>query len=92
MGRTGRALLRPACKKRPSHYFKNNFAVTTSGMFWEPVMQYVCSVLGVDSILFAVDYPYESSKEAVQFMESTQIRDNDKEKIYHLNAEKLLKL
>jgi 5-carboxyvanillate decarboxylase len=79
-------------KKRPSHYFQNNFVVTTSGMFWEPVMQYVCSVLGVDSILFAVDYPYESSKEAVQFMESLQIGDNDKEKIYHLNAEKLLNL
>ena len=79
-------------QNKPSHYFKNNFVVTTSGMFWEPVMQYVCSVLGVDNVLFAVDYPYESSKEAVQFMESLSIRDEDKEKICHLNAEKLLRL
>jgi predicted TIM-barrel fold metal-dependent hydrolase len=79
-------------KKNPSQYFKDNFYVTTSGMFWQPVLQFVCSVLGADRILFAADYPYESSKEAVQFIESMPISDGDKEKICHLNAEKLLAL
>jgi len=79
-------------QKNPSQYFKENFYVTTSGMFWQPVVQFVSSVLGSDRILFAVDYPYESSEEAVQFIESLQMDDGDKERICHLNAEKLLRL
>jgi predicted TIM-barrel fold metal-dependent hydrolase len=79
-------------QKNPSQYFKDHFYVTTSGMFWQPVLQFVCSVLGTDKVLFAVDYPYESNKEAVQFIESMPMSDSDKEKICHLNAEKLLRL
>jgi predicted TIM-barrel fold metal-dependent hydrolase len=79
-------------KKKLSEYFKENFYVSTSGMFWEPVLQFVSSVLGSDRVLFAVDYPYESSTEAVKFIESAQINDDDKEKICHLNAERILRL
>ena len=79
-------------KKKPSHYFKNNFFVTTSGMSWSPALQFVSSVLEVDRILFAADYPFESMKEAVQFMDNVPISDIEREKIYHLNAEKLLAL
>ena len=66
--------------------------MTTSGMFWEPVLQFDCSVLGAERILFAVDHPYESSRDAVQFIESSAINEGDKEKICHRNAEKLLGL
>jgi predicted TIM-barrel fold metal-dependent hydrolase len=48
--------------------------------------------LGADKILFAVDYPMESSKEAIQFIEQAPICDGDKEKIWHLNAERLFSL
>lgn len=78
--------------KKPSQYVKDNFFVTTSGMFWQPALICTYLALGADSILFAVDYPFESNKEAVQFMETAPICDSDKEKIYHLNAEKLLAL
>jgi 2,3-dihydroxybenzoate decarboxylase len=61
-------------------------------MFWQPVLQFVSSVLGSERILFATDYPYESTKDAAQFIESVQIDDGDKELICHLNAEKLLRL
>ncbi len=77
-------------KKKPSHYFKNNFFVTTSGMSWSPALQFVSAVLGVDRILFATDYPFESMKEAVQFMDDAPISDTEREKIYHLNTERLL--
>ena len=79
-------------QKNPSQYFKDNFFVTTSGMFWEPVLTFTCSVLGIDKVLFAVDYPYESIKEAVEFIDSIPMGDNDKEQVCHLNAEKLLRL
>ena len=79
-------------KKAPSEYFKDNFFVTTSGMFWQPPMLCSYLALGAEKILFAVDYPMESNEVAVQFMEEVAICDSDKEKIYHLNAEKLLGL
>lgn len=78
--------------KSLSQYFKEHFYVTTSGMFWAPVIQFVITVLGVDRVLFAVDYPYESSTTAVQVIESMPISDEDKEKIFYRNAARLLKL
>ncbi|MBA7569136.1 2-keto-4-carboxy-3-hexenedioate hydratase [subsurface metagenome] len=79
-------------RKTPSEYIKDNFFVTTSGMFWQPPLLCSYLALGADRILFAVDYPLESNKEAVQFMDAAPICDRDKEKICHLNAEKLLGL
>jgi predicted TIM-barrel fold metal-dependent hydrolase len=80
-------------QRKPSRYFKENFYIATSGMFWPPVLQFVCSVLGAERVLLAVDdYHSESIKEAIQSVELTSISDSDKEKICHLNAERLLKL
>jgi 2,3-dihydroxybenzoate decarboxylase len=79
-------------RKSPTQCFRDNFYVTMSGMYWEPVLHFVCSVLGSDKVMFATDYPYESSKLAAEFMESVQLSHTDKEKIGHLNAEKLLGL
>jgi 2,3-dihydroxybenzoate decarboxylase len=79
-------------QKSPAQCFRDNFYVTTSGMYWHPVLQFVCSVLGADKIMFATDYPYESTEEAVRFIKSMPIRNEDREKICHLNAEKLLRL
>ncbi|GAJ22261.1 unnamed protein product, partial [marine sediment metagenome] len=79
-------------RKTPSEYIKDNFFVTTSGMFWQPPLLCSYLALGADRILLAVDYPLESNKKAVQFMDAAPICDSDKEKICHLNAEKLLGL
>ncbi|OGP54415.1 MAG: hypothetical protein A2Y65_09530 [Deltaproteobacteria bacterium RBG_13_52_11] len=78
--------------KSPAQCFRDNFYVTTSGMYWQPVLQFVCSVLGTDKVLFATDYPYESSREAAQVVESLPLRDTDKKKICYLNAQRLLRL
>lgn len=79
-------------KKTPSEYVKNNFYIDTSGMFWLPPLMCAYLALGADRILFAVDYPFESAKDATQFIDTIPISDGDKEKICHLNLEKLLKL
>ncbi len=79
-------------KRKISEYLKDNFYFTTSGMFSVPSLMCVYMISGADNILFAVDYPMEIIEQAVSFMEAAPICDSDKEKIYHLNAEKLLKL
>jgi uncharacterized protein len=42
--------------------------------------------------LFSVDYPYSTNEQGQAFLENTSISPADKEKISHLNAERLLKL
>jgi 5-carboxyvanillate decarboxylase len=79
-------------KKKPSQYLRDNFMVTTSGMFYQPALLCTLLSLGAGSILFAVDHPFEPNAEAVQFMELAPISERDKEKICHLNAERLLAL
>jgi predicted TIM-barrel fold metal-dependent hydrolase len=48
--------------------------------------------MGVDRVLFAVDYPYVDPRESVGLVEKTPLSDEEKEKIYHLNAERWLKI
>jgi 2,3-dihydroxybenzoate decarboxylase len=76
-------------EKLPSEYFKDNFLITTSGMTYAPPLKLSNEVLGADRILFAADYPYESLRESVEFMDSTPITEVDRHKIYHANAEAL---
>ena len=78
--------------RQPGHTFKQNFYVTTSGMFGVQAFLCVYQTLGAERILFAVDYPFESNEQAVRFIESLPIADSDKEKICCSNAERLLAL
>ena len=87
-----RGPLSTTLKKTPSQYFRDNFFVTTSGMFSEPAFKCTLSILGADRILFAVDYPMESSEEATELLEKEWINHSDKKRIYHLNAEKVFSL
>jgi 5-carboxyvanillate decarboxylase len=80
-------------KKLPGQYFKENFLVTTSGMNEEPAaLIFTISALGADNIMFAVDYPMEDAGDAVRFIDTVPISDIDREKICHLNAERVFSM
>jgi predicted TIM-barrel fold metal-dependent hydrolase len=66
--------------------------VTPSGMLNLPHFEFIHKVLGVDRILYSVDYPYLTLTGTRQFLESLPISQADKEKIAHGNAEALLGL
>jgi predicted TIM-barrel fold metal-dependent hydrolase len=50
------------------------------------------NTVGIDRVLFTTDYPYGDMKAARQFFDQMPINVNDKAKIGHLNAERLLGL
>jgi 2,3-dihydroxybenzoate decarboxylase len=77
---------------RPSDYLKANVHVTTSGMAWQPPILYAQSVLGVDRVMYAMDYPYQYVPEEVLVTDNLPISDDDKKKLYQSNAEHLFKL
>ncbi|MDW8359553.1 MAG: amidohydrolase family protein [Candidatus Caldarchaeum sp.] len=76
--------------KRPSEYFLSNFYIGTSGDFQKPVLECVLKVMGVNRVVFASDYPYEKPEDAVNRIESLQLQDSEKIKIYSQNAKTLL--
>jgi uncharacterized protein len=49
----------------------------------------MANTVGIDRVLFTSDYPYGSMKAARQFFDQMPINMSDKEKIAHLNAERL---
>jgi 5-carboxyvanillate decarboxylase len=80
---------RPKLELTPSEYFKRNFKITTSGMNWHPALQFCIEAVGADNIMWAIDYPYQLTEGAVQFMNDAPISDADKHKIFHGNAERV---
>jgi predicted TIM-barrel fold metal-dependent hydrolase len=75
-----------------SEYFLQNFYITTSGFFIDPLLLLALQVIGADRIMFSVDYPYSSNEQGRAFLDSASLSPADQEKISHLNAERLLKL
>jgi uncharacterized protein len=73
-------------------YFLHNFHITTSGFFTDPPFLLALQVMGADRILFSVDYPFSANEQGRAFLDHASISPADKEKISHLNAERLLGL
>jgi predicted TIM-barrel fold metal-dependent hydrolase len=82
----------PTLERRPSDYLRGNFHVTISGHFQLTSFTSTLAEIGVDRMLFATDYPYESVEQAIQFIEDAPLSTDDKEKIFHGNATRLLGL
>ncbi|MFQ5914669.1 MAG: amidohydrolase family protein [Nitrospinota bacterium] len=77
-------------REAPSHYFRNVYVDTVS--LHPPALKLAHEFQGVDKILFATDYPFWSVERAIQSIEKLDIPNEDKEKIFHKNAERLLQL
>jgi predicted TIM-barrel fold metal-dependent hydrolase len=91
--RIDHALSRPG--NRPVSFreqFSRHFYITTSGNFSTPAL--LCSMmeLGVDRILFSVDWPFVANIPGTQWMNDLQLSAEDKIKILSGNAKRLLKM
>jgi 2,3-dihydroxybenzoate decarboxylase len=79
-------------RRPPSAYLGTNVVFTNSGVFSPAVMLGAVLEVGADALMFSVDYPYESSHEAVQGLERTTLSAADRAKIAHGNADRLLRM
>ena len=66
--------------------------ITTSGLFTLPPFQVLLDTFGADRILFSVDYPFSPNEIGRTFLDSLTVSAEDREKIAHGNADRLLKL
>jgi 2,3-dihydroxybenzoate decarboxylase len=76
----------------PSHYLRHNVYVTPSGVFSHSALRGATQAVGIDRVLFAIDYPFESTAEAVEFLRTAPYTPADLERIAHGNAERILRL
>jgi len=79
-------------RKKPSDYMRENVYVTTSGMAWEPAIKFCQDVMGLDRVLYAMDYPYEFVAQEVVTQDNLSISLEERTKFFQTNAEKLFKL
>jgi 2,3-dihydroxybenzoate decarboxylase len=79
-------LYRVALKKRPSDYIRQNIVVTTSGMCSPEPLNCALAALGPDHVMFAADYPFESTQEAGQFLDEVPLAPGVREAIAFKNA------
>ena len=76
-------------KSKPSEYFKKNFAITTSGVEDPVALRYCIEKIGPENIMWAIDYPYQPTTPAVQWIDAAEIDPKHKEMICHGNAERI---
>jgi predicted TIM-barrel fold metal-dependent hydrolase len=72
--------------------FCDHFWITTSGFFSNPALMCCVQEMGVDRIIFSVDYPFVENEPAVEWIPHIPLCEEDKVKILSGNVEKLLKL
>jgi 5-carboxyvanillate decarboxylase len=79
-------------KKKPSEYLRDNFYITNSGVAWEPAIKFTQAVVGVDRVLYAMDYPYQYLADEVVAMDNMTMSAEDKKKFFQTNAEAVFKI
>lgn len=86
------SLARRGLRKTATEYMRENVVVTCSGFFSVPALLCTVMELGVDNVLFSVDWPYESNRLGAEFLAGLPLSRADREKIAHGNAERVLRM
>ena len=84
--------MRPLQLGRVSEYLRRNVYITSSGFAWEPAIKFCQDVLGVDRVLYAMDYPYQHDRSEVVASDDLDIPDDVKKAFFQTNAERVFKL
>jgi Amidohydrolase len=73
-------------------YLRKNVFITSSGVFDVPVFDCARAMLGLDNLMFSVDYPFQDNFAATEFLKRCGLSPEEKERFAHGTAENLLKL
>ena len=76
----------------PREYLARNFYISTSGFFTDPPLRCALDVIGPERILFAIDHPFGDNATGRRFLDAAAISDDERAKIAHGNADRLLGL
>ncbi len=72
--------------------FCEHFWITTSGFFSDPALLCCMMEMGIDRILFSIDYPFVDNQPGAKWLETLPLCAEDKEKLLNGNVKRLLKM
>ena len=90
------AILSPAAKlpRTVAEYLKSNVAITTSGYFTPEPFRCAREVVGLDHLLFSIDYPFSPNTRGRSFLGTlaSELTEDEMAAFTHGHAERLLHL
>ena len=95
LARSSAVMSRASQLRQPvAEYFQTNIHVTTSGYFSKPPLQCAIDVIGIDRLLFSIDYPFSPTANGRAYLDAlaSSVAPDDLAKLAHRNAERLLGL
>lgn len=90
LARIDEALSRDTPMKNFREVFSRHFHITTSGFFSDPALLCCIQEIGVDRIMFSIDWPFASQMAGSRWFSHLHLNAADKAKILSGNAERLL--
>jgi predicted TIM-barrel fold metal-dependent hydrolase len=82
----------PVMRNTVGYYLRRNVFITSSGVFDVPVFDCGRAMLGLDNLMFSVDYPFQDNFAAIEFLQRCDLSPDDRERFAHHTAEVLLGL
>ncbi|MDB5684260.1 MAG: putative hydrolase [Sphingomonas bacterium] len=79
----------PKTELTMAEYFQRNFVLTTSGVEDPLALRYAIDKVGIDNVLWSIDYPYQPMEPAVAFMDAAPVSESERHQLYHGNAERI---
>ena len=79
-------------KRSIAETFQQQVHVTTSGYFTRPSFDCAREVLGLDRLMYSVDYPFSPNTKGRDYLATLNLNEAELAQLTHTNAEKLLKL
>ncbi len=79
-------------QKKPSEYARQNMKITTSGVCSDEALRCALDAIGPDNVMFSIDYPFESTSIASNWISTAKISEQERAAVSHLNAERILRL
>jgi uncharacterized protein len=64
--------------------------ITTSGFFSQPPFKLALDTIGLDNLMFSVDYPFSTNEMGRSFLDNTGLSREDLEKLAYRNAGRVL--
>jgi len=78
--------------KKPSDYLRLNIFITTSGVCSDAALRCALDELGPRNVMFSIDYPFEDTKIACDWIDGAKLSETERAAVAHGNAAALLRL
>ncbi len=81
-----------AIERKPSEYIRRNLYLTTSGVCSDSALRCALDAVGQDKVMFSIDYPFESTQVASEWIDKADISDAERAGVAYQNATRLLRI